>query len=61
MESKDAVLQALKEGKKLTSNITGLQYTLIGGKLHARSGEKTDWHESELCFDNPPSWLNLRD
>lgn len=61
MESKDAVLQALKEGKKLTSSVTGLQYTLIGGKLHARSGEKTDWHESELCFDNPPSWLNLRD
>ncbi len=61
MESRDAVLQALKEGKKLTSNVTGLQYTLISGKLHARSGEKTDWHESELCFDNPPSWLNLRD
>ena len=61
MESKEAVLSALKEGKKLTSNITGLQYILIGGKLHARSGEKTDWHESELRFDNPPSWLNLRD
>jgi len=61
MESKDAVLQALKEGKKLTSSVTGLQYTLIAGKLHARSGEKTDWHESELRFDNPPSWLNLRD
>ena len=61
MESKEAVLNALKECKKLTSNITGLQYTLIGGKLHARNGEKTDWHESELRFDNPPSWLNLRD
>lgn len=61
MESKEAVLNALKEGKKLTSTITGLQYALIGGQLHARSGEKTDWHESELRFDNPPSWLNLRD
>lgn len=60
MESKEAVLSALKEGKQLTSNITGLQYTIIGGKLHARSGEKSDWHESELRFDNPPSWLNLR-
>ncbi len=60
MESKEAVLSALKEGKKLTSTITGLQYTLIGGQLHARNGEKTDWHESELRFDNPPSWLNLR-
>lgn len=61
MESKEAVLSALNEGKKLTSNVTGLQYTLIGGQLHARNGEKTDWHESELSFDNPPSWLNLRD
>lgn len=60
MESKEAVLSALQEGKKLTSTITGLQYTLIGGQLHARSSEKTDWHESELRFDNPPSWLNLR-
>lgn len=61
MESRDAVFEALNKGKKLTSNVTGLQYTLIEGKLHARHGEKTDWHESELCFDNPPSWLNLRE
>jgi len=61
MESREAVFEALKKGKKLTSNVTGLQYTLIEGQLHARHGEKTDWHPSELCFDNPPSWLNLRE
>lgn len=61
MESREAVLQALEEGKKLTSNVTGLQYTLIDGKLHARHGERNDWHPSGLYFDNPPSWLNLRD
>lgn len=61
MESREAVLNALAQGKKLTSNVTGLQYHLVDGKLHARHGEKSDWHESELCFDNPPSWLNLRD
>lgn len=61
MESREAVLNALKEGKKLTSSVTGLQYTLIGGQLHTRSGDKTDWRLSELRFDNPPSWLNLRD
>lgn len=61
MESREAVLEALKNGKKLTSNVTGLQYNMIDGKLHARHGEKSDWHLSELSFDNPPSWLNLRD
>ncbi|MDX9966140.1 hypothetical protein E0765_10425 [Sulfuricurvum sp. IAE1] len=61
MESRDAVLDALKKGKRLTSVITGMQYTLIAGKLHSRHGDKTDWRESGLQFDNPPSWLNLRE
>ncbi|MDD5212696.1 MAG: hypothetical protein PHV62_09805 [Sulfuricurvum sp.] len=61
MESREAVLEALAQGKKLTSTVTGLQYIYIDGKLHARHGEKNDWNSSALCFDNPPSWLNLRD
>lgn len=61
MESREAVFKALEEGKKLTSNITGLQYMLIDSKLHARHGERNDWKPSELTFENPVSWLNLRD
>lgn len=61
MESREAVFEALKKGKLLTSKITGLQYTLIDGKLHVRHNDKTDWRESNLYFDNPPSWLNLQD
>jgi hypothetical protein len=61
MENREAVLDALAKGKKLTSVVTGLQYIHINGKLHTRHGEKTDWNPSELCFENPPSWLNLRD
>jgi hypothetical protein len=61
MENKEAVLEALKKGKRLTSTVTGLQYILINGKLHSRHGENGDWHESGLMFENPPSWLNLRD
>ena len=61
MESREAVTEALNEGKKLTSNVTGLQYTMINGKLHARHGERNDWNPSDLGFENPPSWLNLRD
>lgn len=61
MESKDAVLEALKKGKLLSSTVTGMQYQLINGKLHSRHSEKTEWQESGLHFDNPPSWLNLRE
>lgn len=61
MESKDAVLDALKKGKLLSSIVTGMQYQLINGKLHSRHSEKTDWQESGLQFDNPPSWLNLKE
>ena len=61
MESRDAVMDALKKGKLLTSNVTGMQYTLISDKLHFRYSEKAQWKESNLQFDNPPSWLNLRD
>ncbi len=61
MESKEAVLRALKEGKKLTSTVTGLQYIMIEGKLHSRHSERNDWNLSGLDFQNPPSWLSLRD
>jgi hypothetical protein len=61
MESKEAVLAALKEGKKLISCVTQMQYKLIEGKLYARHGEKRDWNPSGLTFENPASWLNLRE
>jgi len=60
MKSKEAVFEALKEGKNLISCITGIQYTLIKGILHTRHSERSDWEESELNFYNPPSWLNLK-
>ena len=60
MKSKEAVLEALNEGKNLISSITGLHYTLINAKLHTRHSEKGDWDESNLHFYNPPSWLNLK-
>ena len=60
MKSKEAVLEALSEGKNLISSITGIQYTLINAKLHTRHSAKSDWDESALNFYNPPSWLNLR-
>ena len=60
MKSREAVLEALNEGKNLISSITGLQYTLINNILHTRHSEKGDWNQSELCFYNPPSWLNLK-
>ena len=60
MKSKEAVLEALKEGKNLISSITGLQYTLINGTLHTRHSERSEWNQSELSFYNPPSWLNLK-
>ena len=60
MKSKEAVFEALKEGKNLISSITEIQYSLIKGILHARHSERNDWEESELHFYNPPSWLNLK-
>lgn len=60
MKSREAVFQALEEGHKLASTITGLQYMLIEGKLFSRHGERNDWNESSLSFDSPPSWLNLQ-
>jgi len=59
MKSREAVFEALKEGHKLTSSITGLQYMLIDGKLYSRHSERSNWNESGLGFDSPPSWLNL--
>lgn len=60
MKSREAVLEALNEGKNLISSITGLEYTLIRKILHTRHSEKSDWKESGLSFYNPPSWLNLK-
>lgn len=60
MQSKEAVFEALKEGKNLISSITGLQYTLINNILHIRNSEGGEWNQSELGFHNPPSWLNLK-
>jgi len=60
MKSREAVLEALNEGKDLISSITGLQYTLINNTLHTRHSERSDWNQSELSFYNPPSWLNLK-
>jgi hypothetical protein len=60
MKSKEAVFEALQEGKNLISSITGLQYTLINNTLHTRNSERGEWNQSELKFYNPPSWLNLK-
>ncbi len=60
MKSREAVLEALNEGKNLISSITGLEYTHINNILHTRNSEKGDWNQSELSFYNPPSWLNLK-
>ena len=60
MKSREAVFKALEEGLKLSSSITGLQYMLIDGKLHSRHSERSDWNESNLGFDSPPSWFNLQ-
>ncbi len=60
MKSKEAVLEALNEGKNLISSITGLEYTLINGILHSRHSERSEWNESGLNFYFAPSWLNLK-
>lgn len=60
MESKEEVQAALKEGKTLISNVTHMHYMLINGKLHVRHSEKQEWNPSGLTFENPASWLNLR-
>jgi hypothetical protein len=61
MESREAALKALKEGKELTSTVTGIKYKLINGQLFSRNYERTEWLESGLTFLNPASWLNLKD
>ena len=60
MESREATLKALKEGKKLTSKVTGIQYKLIEGQLYSKNYECTEWTESGLSFFNPASWENLK-
>ncbi len=59
MQSREEVLSALSEGKKLQSNVTGFHYKRVDGKLYSKHSEKSEWKESELLFDFPPSWLNL--
>ena len=61
MKSREAVFKALQEGQKLASKITGLQYMMTEGKLYSRHSERNEWNESNLGFDNPPSWLNLQE
>ena len=61
MESREAAIEALKKGKVLVSSVTQLQYTLIGGKLYSRHTERHEWNLSGLTFENPASWLNLRE
>lgn len=60
MQSKDEVLIALSEGKELYSTATGLRYQQINGKLHCKNSDKGEWQASELLFDFPPSWLNMK-
>jgi hypothetical protein len=60
MDSREAMLKALKEGKQLTSVITGLKYKLIDGHLFSRNSESKKWMESGFTFMNSASWLNLR-
>jgi hypothetical protein len=60
MKSRETVLEALHEGKNLISSVTGLEYTLIKGVLHTRHQESSNWKQSELTFNHPPSWLNLQ-
>jgi len=61
MESREAVIKALDEGKKLTSTVTGIAYKLIDGVLHAKSSERSEWTQSGLTFCNPGSWQNLQE
>lgn len=60
MESREAALRALDEGKELNSSVTGIRYKLINGLLHSRDSEHKEWTRSGLMFFNPPSWLNLQ-
>jgi hypothetical protein len=60
MDSREATLKALEEGKQLISVITGLQYKLIDGHLFSRNSESKKWMESGLTFMNSASWLNLK-
>lgn len=59
METREAAMKALEDGKKLTNRISGTQYMLIDGKLHRKCNNLSEWEPSDLSFFNPPSWLNL--
>jgi hypothetical protein len=60
MDSREAALKALKEGKELYSTVTGIKYKLVNGQLFSRNCERAEWSESGLTFLNPASWLNLK-
>lgn len=61
MESREIVIKALQDGKTLVSNVTGLYYILKEGRLYMREREQQEWNPSGLTFENPQSWLNLRE
>jgi hypothetical protein len=61
MESREATLKALEDGKELTSSATGIKYKMIQGQLYSKNSERTEWLLSGLTFLNPGSWLNLQD
>ena len=61
MESREAALRALDEGKELTSKVTGITYKSVDGVLYAKSSERSEWTQSGLTFSNPGSWQNLQE
>jgi len=61
MESREATLKALENGKELTSKITGIKYKQVGGLLYSKNSERSEWTLSGLTFFNPGSWQNLQD
>jgi len=59
MESREATLRALNNGKELTSTVTGIKYKQLNGVLYSKNCERGEWTLSGLMFYNPGSWLNL--
>ena len=42
MESREATLKALENGKELTSKITGIKYKQVGGLLYSKNSERSE-------------------
>ncbi|UFS61879.1 hypothetical protein LOH54_09450 [Sulfurimonas sp. HSL-3221] len=59
MQSKEAALKALDDGKELTSAVTGIKYKQMDGALYSKSSERSEWIVCGLMFYTPGSWLNL--